>query len=69
MKSRKVDIRMHAEAEAVVWVKFFRERNPQCNVPDDVMYGWFENVMIAMGDFLAAGTLTNGDHSKYLVRN
>jgi hypothetical protein len=69
MKSRKADIRMHAEVEAVTWTRFFREQNPMCNVSDAEMFNWFENAMIAMGDFVAGGTLINGDHSKYLVRN
>jgi hypothetical protein len=64
----KVDIREHAKADAKVWAKFFRERNPKCNIPDEVMKDWFTTVMVSMGEFLTDGTLTNNDHSSYLIR-
>jgi hypothetical protein len=45
---------IHHNPDAMAWVKLFREINPECNVPDDVMLGWFANAMMAMYDHVLA---------------
>ena len=49
------DLSIHTNPDAMAWVKFFRECNPDCNVPDDAMLGWFANAMMAMHDHLLPG--------------
>jgi hypothetical protein len=44
------DMSIHTNPDAQAWAMFFREMNPDCNVPDDVMFGWFANAMMAMRD-------------------
>lgn len=61
------DHSIHTNPKADAWVKFFRECNPDCNVPDDIMIGWFANAMMAMHDFLKGGGPLNGDHAQYLI--
>ncbi|MDE2021157.1 MAG: hypothetical protein KGJ13_12545 [Patescibacteria group bacterium] len=61
------DLGIHSNPDAMAWVKFFRERNPDCNVTDDVMLGWFANSMMAMHDFLKGGGPINGDHAQHIV--
>lgn len=46
------DFSIHTNPDASAWVKFFRECNPDCNVPDDLMLTWFSNAMMAMHDHL-----------------
>lgn len=46
------DMNIHTNPDAMAWAKFFRECNPDCNVEDDVMLGWFANAMMAMHDHL-----------------
>jgi len=46
------DMSIHTNPSALAWVKFFRENNPDCNVDDDIMLGWFANAMMAMHDHL-----------------
>ncbi len=60
------DMNIHTNPDAQVWAKFFRECNPECNVADDVMTGWFANAMMAMHDNLM-GRPINGDHAQYLI--
>ena len=47
------DRSIHTNPNAAAWTEFFRKKNPHCNVPDDVMLGWFSNAMMAMHDHLA----------------
>ena len=46
------DLSIHTNPDAHAWAKFFRECNPDCNVPDDLMASWFANAMMAMHDHL-----------------
>lgn len=46
------DMSIHTNPDAMAWTKFFREMNPDCNVDDDVMLGWFSNAMMAMHDHM-----------------
>lgn len=52
------DLSIHTNPDAMAWTKFFRETNPDCNVPDDVMFGWFANAMMAMHDHLMGQKVT-----------
>lgn len=62
------DLSIHTNPDAMVWTKFFREMNPDCNVSDDVMFGWFANAMMAMHDHLVyQGMPMNGDHAEYML--
>lgn len=62
------DLSIHTNPDAEAWVKFFRECNPNCNVDDQVMLGWFANAMMAMHDHLVyQGAPMNGDHADYLL--
>lgn len=46
------DMSIHTNPDAMAWTNFFRKCNPDCNVPDDIMLGWFANAMMAMHDHL-----------------
>ena len=62
------DMNIHTNPDAREWVKFFRETNPDCNVSDDIMIGWFANAMMAMHDHLVLkGNPINGDNAQYLI--
>ena len=59
---------IHSNPDAAAWTKFFRECNPNCNVEDDAMLGWFANALMAMHDHLMyKGAPLNGDHAEYLI--
>jgi hypothetical protein len=47
-ESAPYDMSIHSNSSALAWTKFFREHNPECNLDDDVMLGWFANAMMAM---------------------
>jgi hypothetical protein len=49
-KPAPYDMSIHSNSSALAWTKFFRECNPECNLNDDVMLGWFANAMMAMHD-------------------
>jgi hypothetical protein len=51
-ESAPYDMRIHSNPSALAWTKFFREHNPECNLDDDVMLGWFANAMMAMHDHI-----------------
>ena len=61
------DRSIHTNPDAMAWTEFFRSQNPDCNVPDDVMLGWFANAMMAMHDHVKGGGPLNGDHAQYLL--
>jgi hypothetical protein len=62
------DMSIHTNPRADAWVAFFRQCNPDCNVPDDVMLGWFANAMMAMHDHLTgAGPFALPDGSACFV--
>lgn len=46
------DLSIHTNPDARAWAKFFMECNPESNVPEDVMIGWFANAMMAMRDHM-----------------
>lgn len=66
-KPSTYDMSIHTNPDAQAWTKFFRECNPDCNVADDVMLGWFANSMMAMHDQLQGNPIHNGDHAEYLI--
>jgi hypothetical protein len=47
-KPAPYDMSIHSNSSALAWTKFFRECNPECNLNDEVMLGWFANAMMAM---------------------
>ncbi len=55
------DMSIHRNPDAAAWVKFFRECNPDCNVPDDLMQTWFANAMMAMHDHVTGTRFLCGD--------
>lgn len=61
------DLSIHTNPDAMTWVKFFRECNPDCNVPDDIMFGWFANAMMAMHDYIKGGPVVLDDGSAFFV--
>jgi len=60
------DMGIHTNPDAQAWADFFRETWPDCNVPDDVMVGWFANAMMAMHDHLRPGSLPGSCRSALL---
>ena len=63
------DRSIHTNPDAQAWTKFFRECNPECNVSDDVMLGWFANSMMAMYDYIFGAGPINGDHAQFILDN
>lgn len=61
------DMSIHTNPDAMAWVKFFRGLNPDCNVSDDVMHGWFANAMMAMHDHLQGGVTVLPDGSAFVT--
>ena len=61
------DMSIHTNPSGMAWTQFFRKCNPDCNVDDDVMLGWFCNAMMAMHDHLRGGGPLNGDHAQFLI--
>ena len=62
------DMTIHTNPDPMVWTKFFRECNPECNVSNETMVAWFANAMMAMHDHLTLnGNPINGDHAQYLL--
>ena len=60
------DVSIHQNPDALAWTNFFRQTFPDCNVPDDVMLGWFANAMMAMHDHMQSPNKTtppSGQHS------
>jgi len=51
-KPAPYDMSIHSNSSALAWTKFFRECNPECNLNDEVMLGWFANAMMAMHDHI-----------------
>lgn len=66
-QTTKYDMSIHTNPDAMAWTKFFREMNPDCNVPDDLMLTWFANAMMAMQDHMNGGGPLNGDHAQHLI--
>jgi len=57
---------IHTNPRADAWAAYFAAVYPDCNVPQDVMLGWFANAMMAMHDYLNGGGPINGDHAQFL---
>lgn len=64
--SKLYDMSIHTNPDAMAWTKFFRECNPNCNISDEIMVGWFANAMMAMHDYFRGGPI-NGDHAQYMI--
>ncbi len=61
------DMSIHTNPSAMAWNAFFRKTYPDCNVPDDVMFGWFANAMMAMHDHIKGGPTILDDGSAFFV--
>ena len=55
-ESAPYDMSIHSNPSALAWTAFFREHNPECNLDDNVMLGWFANAMMAMHDHIYQST-------------
>ena len=51
-----------AKADASEWAKAFRQMNPQSNIDDGVMLGWFANCYMAGFDNASGTGPLCGDH-------
>ena len=51
---------------AAAWAKAFIQLNPNANVAEDVMIGWFANAIEGAHDY-RTGRIHNGDHAEYLL--
>lgn len=48
-----------------LWAKEFIKLNPDCNVDEDTLFGWFANAIMAGVD---NGNIINGDHMDFLIQ-
>ena len=55
-ESAPYDMSIHSNSSPLAWATFFREHNPECNLDDNVMLGWFANAMMAMHDHIYQST-------------
>ena len=53
--------------DGMVWTKAFRHFNPGCSVPDDVMFSWFCNAIMAGNDTAMGSPILCGDHAQWLL--
>lgn len=58
-----------AKADASEWAKAFRQMNPQSNIDDGVMLGWFANCYMAGFDNASGTGPLCGDHAQWLIEN
>ena len=49
------------------WTEAFRQINPDCNVDDAAMLGWFCNAIMAGHDAALGNPPLNGDHAQFLL--
>ena len=49
------------------WMQCFRALNPQCNVDDDTMLGWFCNAIMAGYDAALGNPPLCGDHLQWML--
>lgn len=57
------DMSIHHNPDAAAWAKFFMETiedNPNINIDEALMVGWFANAMMAMYDYTLS-TMHKGD--------
>lgn len=53
-------------SDAYKWAGAFCQLNPDVDVDQDVLMGWFANAIMTSLD-LSNGTVINGDHAQYLI--
>lgn len=64
MDAPDYDMNIHTNPDAAAWARLFMEKNPNCNLSEDVMFGWFANAMMAMHDHITgAGPIVLPDGS------
>jgi hypothetical protein len=49
------------------WAEAFRQINPDCNVDDGTMLGWFCNAIMAGHDAACGNPPMNGDHAQWIM--
>jgi hypothetical protein len=49
------------------WMRAFRALNPECNIDDDVMLGWFCNAIMTGHDAALGNPPLCGDHAQWLL--
>lgn len=52
--------------DANKWADAFVQSNPDCNVDQSTMMGWFANAIEHSND-VRAGRIINGDHAQFLI--
>jgi len=52
--------------DATKWASAFCQYNPEANVDEHVVMGWFANAIMHTLD-LERGTIINGEHAEYLM--
>lgn len=61
------DMSIHTNPSADAWAKFFIEKNPDCNLDEHEMMGWFANAMMAMHGHLQGGVTVLPDGSAFFT--
>lgn len=56
-----------SDADGMKWTEAFRQINPECNVSDDIMLGWFCNAIMAGYDKACGNQPLCGDHAAFLL--
>jgi len=62
------DLLHECDTDAMKWAEAFCQLNPDVNVDEDVMLGWFANAIMHTLD-TERGTIINGEHAQYLADN
>lgn len=55
-------------SDAYKWADAFCQLNPDVDIDQDVLMGWFANAIMTSLD-MSNGTIINGDHARYLIDN
>ncbi len=53
--------------DGMKWTEAFRQINPDCNVDDGAMLGWFCNAIMAGHDAALGNPPLNGDHAQWML--
>ena len=54
-------------ADGQKWAIAFKQYNPECNVDDGQLLGWFCNAVMAGHDAALGNPPLNGDHAQWLL--
>lgn len=53
--------------DGMKWAEAFHQLNPDCNIAEGVMLGWFCNALMAMHDHILGGPVVLDDGSAFFV--